>query len=341
MDYKNILTLHDLANFLRVEIRVIDRVLNRKKIVVERSRCLEGFYSKKYSDKEIVLNEIRIKKKNPKLGYRIVYNVCDFEFKNLLKVLNNYLNEIYMPKDNVHGFVNGRGIRSNASCHLTQNYILKLDLVEFFESITESAVLVNLKRIGFSDYISQVLARLVTFNNKLVQGFNTSPIVANIVAESLDNGLVEYCNNNDLIYSRYADDLYFSSLKLPKKDEITSIINSFGFYVNENKTRLMRRGKKQYVTGLSVFDSSYPRISRKTKRNIRLELYYINKYGIKSHILHKLKHSFTEYKNDRSIRKLIDAQVLHTLNRINGWIVFIRSIEPTLGEKLMKLRINR
>ena len=103
----------------------------------------------------------------------------------------------------------------------------------------------------------------------------------------------------------------------------------------------MRRGKKQYVTGLSVFDSSYPRISRKTKRNIRLELYYINKYGIKSHILHKLKHSFTEYKNDRSIRKLIDAQVLHTLNRINGWIVFIRSIEPTLGDKLMKLRINR
>jgi RNA-directed DNA polymerase len=95
----------------------------------------------------------------------------------------------------------------------------------------------------------------------------------------------------------------------------------------------MKRGQKQYVTGLSVFDNNYPRIPKKIKRELRLEAYYIGKYGYEEHIMRKLKIKKHQLKN-QEIKSLIINEIDITRDRIYGWLHFINSIEPNFSKKI-------
>ena len=146
----------------------------------------------------------------------------------------------------------------------------------------------------------------------LIQGYSTSPVLANIVSIELDLAIMKYIPHT-VTYTRYADDMYFSTDDLlPNIKELESIINNHGFKINPLKTQIMKQGQKQFVTGLSVSDKNYPRIPKKIKRNLRLEAYFINKYG------------YEGYKGYISPK------------RITGWIKFINSIEPIFAQKLKK-----
>src|SRR5690606_27972423 len=104
----------------------------------------------------------------------------------------------------------------------------------------------------------------------------------------------------------------------------------FGFTGNDSKTQLMTRGRKQYVTGLTVFDSVSPRISKKVKRNLRLEIYFITKLGFKEHILKRI--GLKRYQlEDISVLEEVTKEVERTKMRIWGWIHFIQSVEPEIG----------
>lgn len=283
----------------------------------------------------IILHKLYIPKKNSNLGHRVVYSIKNHLFSSILKTLNTYLKEIYLPEENVHGFINNRNIKTNATQHLSKRKLMSVDIENFFETISTDMINKSFISLGFTPEISPIISQLITLNGRLAQGYHTSPTIANIVASSLDKELLKEVCLDDIIYTRYADDLYFSSNKeLPLLDSIEKIINKHGFKLNPNKTKYMPRGSKQYVTGLSVFDKNSPRIPKRIKKALRLEVYYINKWGMKSHLLKKLGYSYNDYSSNILVRHEVDTEHDKSYARIYGWIKFIMSIEYKVGKKL-------
>ena len=257
-----------------------------------------------------------------------------------MKILNKNLNSLYTPPNAVHGFVKGRNIKSNASVHLTKKYIYKVDIEKYFESIDSNKVIDALIKLGFTAEVSALIAKIVTHNNILVQGFHTSPTIANLVFTDLDE--IFYKIKDNIEYTRYADDLYFSSnSEFDIHEIIAEKLLKYGFTLNEEKTELMKRGQNQYVTGLTVFDSKSPRIAKRIKRKLRQDIHYITKYGYKGHVMHKLRISKKDYKNDFKIRDTVDFEIQKIYKKINGWLLFINSIEPEFSKKQSSLLYDK
>lgn len=122
--------------------------------------------------------------------------------------------------------------------------------------------------LGFSHEYATKLSKIVTYRDVLVAGFPTSPIIANIICQELDLRLIKLSKNNEINYSRYADDLSFSGEQIDIIEHITDLIHKWGFNLNNDKTKVYKRGQSQYVTGLSVADNKYPRVPKKKSRRL-------------------------------------------------------------------------
>ncbi len=280
--------------------------------------------------------QIRLPKKNTKLGgHRIVYQVLDGTIRDAHKGLQSRLNRLYSVPDCVHGFVHGKSISSNAYAHLAKKVILKVDIRNFFESVTAAQVAMVFQKLGAAADISAALAKLVTLDGKLVQGFVTSPVIANLAVVAMDKELNTLCLANDFDYTRYADDITVSSNgATPDLKLVEPIINLHGFSLNQDKTLIMLRGKRQYVTGLTVFDDKYPRISKCVKRYVRQQLHYFKVYGAIDVMLHKKGLSWKDYNRDTDIQEWINAISMIDFTGIKGTIDFINAVEPDLATKL-------
>jgi hypothetical protein len=332
MRHTQIKSLRGLANYLRCESAFLESFLTGNVFLYDDNTGLIPNYSDPHLS---VIHTFNISKKHG--GYRKIYSVESDNYKNVLKIFNTFLKGIYVPINSVQGFVPKRSIRTNAAQHLGKKAILSVDLKHFYESITCEMVEMALTSVGFRDIISKILSKLLTLEGKLVQGYTTSPIVANLVSKKMDSDINDFLKQfeQDITYTRYADDLYFSSNQnLPEIKDIEKIIHSNGFELNQSKTKVMKRGRKQYVTGLTVFDDIMPRISKKVKRNLRLEVYFINKLGYHKHILRKLNYSFKEYNDDPLIRQETESEIQNCKSRILGWINFINSVEKEASRKL-------
>lgn len=283
--------------------------------------------TKESSDVNPVIAELKIPKKNRKLGCRTVYKVRSQTLINVLKVIKFHLNNLYAPLDCVNGFVKGRSIVNNAKVHLNQQIVLNLDIENFFEKILISDVVSAFLCLGFSSEYATKLSKIVTYNDVLVAGFPTSPIIANMICHNLDLSLIKLSKENGVNYSRYADDLSFSGERVEIINQIKNLITEHGFNLNNDKTKIYKRGKSQYVTGLSVADSKYPRVPKKIKRALRAELYYILKFGLESHITHNSN------KNNGYTSTQLSSACHMKAARIIGWIHFINSIEPQFAKE--------
>jgi hypothetical protein len=133
----------------------------------------------------------------------------------------------------------------------------------------------------------------------------------------LDKKLADLASRYEVNYTRYADDLTFSSnVSLPSRIELESCIAEEGFQLSPKKFRVTVKGQAHYVTGLSVSDS-VPRIPRRFKRRLRQELYYSHKYGLQSHLG---RTGASTYRSG--------------INRIDGSLRYINAIEPALASQL-------
>lgn len=183
-------------------------------------------------------------------------------------------------------YVKGKSIKDNARFHKRQKKVLTMDIKDFFPSIGFKRVLNIFRKIGYRESVAVMLANLCCLNNCLPQGAPTSPILSNIVASELDNKIVEYIGKDKIRYTRYADDLTFSG-DFSEGDIIKNverIANRLGFQINEEKTRVRRRNQRQEVTGIVVNEKM--QLNRKVRKRIRSDMYYIQKYGVESHIQH-------------------------------------------------------
>lgn len=245
---------------------------------------------------------------------RIVYEVKD-SLKNIHKnILVSIAAKVDFP-EYVQGFVSKRSIITNASLHLAQKKIRNLDIKDFFESIKIEKIIDVFRKLGCNEQVATIFARLCTLNECLVQGANTSPILANLVCIELDKDLFAIAENSGCSYSRYADDITFSGEIVPEKKPLSRCIKKHGFTLNPDKWKDQCRGKAQYVTGLTVFDEVMPRLPKQMKRRLRQTLHYAYKYNLTDHFQKSAIKIEDEYSMELEIRK------------IDGLIAFMYSVE--------------
>jgi RNA-directed DNA polymerase len=221
-------------------------------------------------------------------------------FKIIQKRLAQVLSCVYRPRPSVNGFVSKRSIATNAQLHQKQAWILNLDLQDFFPSINFGRVrgMFLSPPYSLSPGVATVLAQICCFDNQLPQGAPTSPIISNMICAKMDSELERIAKRRRCTYSRYADDLTFSSSDdhFPKAfayendemdikqvvigDELESAINENGFRVNYKKVRLRNSSQRQEVTGLIVNDKV--NVSRSYVRQIRAMLHAWRKYGLEN-----------------------------------------------------------
>ncbi len=331
MNHTEINTIGLLANYLKLDKSELGLICDNEFQIIELGE------TKIFSSENVIVSLLLKKYIIPKkVGFRTVYSPYSDTLINCLKILNTNLSKLYEAPSCVHGFVKGRNIKTNATPHLGKKFVYQFDIKNYFESIRSVRIIESLQELGFSEHTSDLISRIVCYNGHLVQGFHTSPTIANIVFRKLDELFEDLGENVD--YTRYADDLFFSSdVELNIQDEIESVLLRFGFTLNERKYKLMKRGQNQYVTGLTVFDELHPRISKRKKKELRQEIYYIKKYGYKGHVFHLLGVTKKEYKNDFGIQEMVELEMKRVYAKVNGWLMFINSVEPEFSQKYLDI----
>lgn len=213
------------------------------------------------------------------------------------KRLNKVLQEVYEPKATVNGFVPGRNIVDNARGHRKRKWVLNIDLENFFPTIHYGRVRGLFRACPYylPKEVAALIGQLCCFNGKLPQGAPTSPVISNMICSRLDSDLRRLAMGSRSYYTRYADDITFSTsltqfpLSLAFIDEqgsvhvgeeLSVIIVANGFSVNEAKVRLQHKSGRQEVTGLTV--NEFPNVRRKYVRQVRAMLHAWSKYGLKA-----------------------------------------------------------
>jgi RNA-directed DNA polymerase len=200
------------------------------------------------------------------------------------------------PKTPVHGFVVGRSVASNAAAHVAKPLVLNLDLTDFFSSVNFGRVrgLFSNRPFNFPSSVATVLAQICCDNRSLPQGAPTSPIISNLICRGLDRDLEQMARKFRCRYTRYADDITFSTrathfaTALVASDvpgsnvelgaELLATITRHGFSPNTSKTRIHRASQRQEVTGLVVNEKV--NVPRSFIRNIRAAIHDCKVNGI-------------------------------------------------------------
>jgi len=185
------------------------------------------------------------------------------KLKTVQRSLNEYLQAWYhtVKPDAVHGFCisadheDAKGIVSNASAHLGKPWLLNMDMQDFFHQVSVECVSENLASVlkKADKETIKTLAGLTTYKQRLPMGAPTSPVLSNICSRSLDATLINICHHAGLLYTRFADDLSFSSEKpitTLEQEMVSAAIVQEGFDINHNKTKLYNENDIKIVTGL-------------------------------------------------------------------------------------------
>lgn len=167
------------------------------------------------------------------------------------RIKNRILAPIELPS-NVHGGVKKRSNITNAKPHQGNKFQFTTDLQDFYPNITSKRVYNTFIDLGFSTHFSHWLTKLTTWKYELPQGTPTSTHIANLVFLETDMRLIEFCNIHNLTYTRYIDDLTFSSQQDFKNllDKILEILICQDFKLSYRKT--FYKGN-QLVTGVYVY----------------------------------------------------------------------------------------
>lgn len=221
----------------------------------------------------------------------------------------------YEAPHEVHGFVQGRSTATNAACHLDRDVVLKIDIKDFFDSIGSEEICSGLSRFGFTEECAELVASVTLVDNKLAQGFSTSPLLSNIVFLETDEALAEFAQGYGVAFTRYVDDLAFSGVKDSIDDDFLESLRvqlgNLGWTVNPSKTRFMRRGGPQFVTGLYVGDRAGAHIPRPMKERLRRELHFAERFGLSD-------------ARQRSPQPM-------TIERLAGWVHYAAHADPAFG----------
>lgn len=232
-----------------------------------------------------------------------------------------------------HGFVRHRSLVTGATPHVGASVVINLDLKDFFPSITWRRVKGLFVKMGYGEHVATVLALLCTEpprvastldgktyhvalgERQLPQGACTSPTLTNLLCRRLDARLAGLAKRFGYTYTRYADDLSFSSKTGRDANAlrwaVRQVLATEGFSENPSKTRVMRASQRQEVTGLVVNDKLT--VTREYYKNLRATLFNCARHGLAS--------------QNREGHPDFAAH-------LRGKVAFVAQIDPTRGAKL-------
>lgn len=183
-------------------------------------------------------------------------------------------------------FVHRKKLKENVRFHRNRKIVIKFDVHDFFGSIRENSIKAIFRSFGYINPVADLLAMLCCLDHVLPQGAPTSPYLSNLFMLDFDAHIALYCKEHTIYYTRYADDLTFSSDSNIDKNELTSLVkkelNAIGLYLNNDKTKVMPRNTRQVVTGIVV--NQKLQVDKDKRRKIRQEVFYIKKWGLESHL---------------------------------------------------------
>ncbi|MHB9627166.1 reverse transcriptase domain-containing protein [Weissella cibaria] len=221
---------------------------------------------------------------NKKDGTERIIRAPQSELREVQRIVLGILDEMYKPKKAAHGFTRNKSIVTNAKQHVRMNLVLNFDILDFFPSITVGRIVAVFKYyFKFNDFLSGTLASLLTYQGQLPQGAPTSPFLSNVVMSRFDSRIRKISEKYKFRFSRYADDITFSTSKkrfdskifVEEENELGSLIKEAlsdeGMVLNDRKTRLMHRYDRQDVTGLIV--NTKVNVNRRYIRNVRAAVY--------------------------------------------------------------------
>lgn len=291
------------------------------------------------------------------------------KLKNIQSTIGFILQCVYKPQITAHGFTWNRSIVTGAKNHIKQNYLLNIDLEDFFTSIHKARVERRLQVPPFNlsgekAQIATIIARIATkklfeciidgketildedplvfeqsdkmiINKKyavLPQGAPTSPVLSNSICDRLDKNLMNLAKKFNAKYTRYADDITFSSMHNIYQQnsdflqELYKIIALQNFKINLHKTRLQKRGYRQEVTGLIVNDKI--NVRRSYIKQLRALIYSVEKFGFE-----KAQEYFTNKQSSLKPKRSVNM-----LNVINGKLEYLKNVKGSQDSTYLKLK---
>ncbi|WP_166369690.1 reverse transcriptase domain-containing protein [Psychromonas sp. SA13A] len=294
----------------------------------------KSHYHEKYSfedflnfDQEKEFSTIEIDTK--KGAKKEIFKPSD-KLQDYLRFLNNYIFQYADTNTNVvYSYRKGTNPYQAVVKHSANNFFFQADIKGFFSSVKRQDieyVLNNkLAQSPISDlniYINRIL-NLIMVNDSLPIGFASSPILTNSLLNDFDNELEKYCLDQDVIYTRYSDDLILSAkTKTPLinlEDYISEMLVKFfneRLKLNEEKTKLTQKGNKIKILGMVILPTGKVTVDIKVKKNIEILFHY--------------------FINDKN--KFVDisgGNYEAALDKLSGKINYINTIDP---DYLIKLR---
>ena len=261
---------------------------------------------------------------------------------SILTYLNVMFEAMYEPAQCVCGFVIGKSVVDNANNHVGKNYVFNLDMKDFFPSIQQARVWARLQAAPYNikREVANIIAGLCCMKTSdgrfvLPQGAPTSPILTNMICERLDRRLSGLAKRFGLSYSRYADDITFSSTQYVYSvdgefmKELKRIVSDEHFSLNDKKTRLQKRNVRQEVTGVTVNEKT--NVTRKYVREIRQLLYIWQKYGYND----AYSKFYPRYKAEKGHVKKGEP-VLE--NVLSGKLLYLKMVKGEYDTTYLKLR---
>jgi len=250
--------------------------------------------------------------------------------KQLQRKLAATLDELSEPRKPVHRFDKQRSVKTNALCHLRRRFVVNVDLQDLFPTITQNRIEGMLLSLGLERRVAEIIARICCNDGHLPQGSPSSPVLSNMICFRLDKNLMSIAKGTRCIYTRYADDITFSSHQPPTglfaasvpssgqflpelfRQNVLDAFQQNGFVINTKKTHYADRYSRRIVTGLKV--NELVNVDRRYVRNIRATLKSIELLGIVG-----AEHKF----HDRH------AGTCRLVNHLRGKISFLTHIKAS------------
>jgi retron-type reverse transcriptase len=243
-----------------------------------------------------------------------------------------------------HGFVPGKSIVTNATHHVGQDVVINIDLKDFFPTIAYKRVKGLFIKLGYSEQLATILGLLCTepetdqvaLDGKeyfvastprhLPQGAPSSPAITNLICYKLDKRFTGLAAKFGYTYTRYADDMTFSTKGEPADKigqllwAVKKVVKEEGFNMHPDKLKVMRKGDKREVTGIVVNEKLS--LDRDTLRQFRALLHQIGKTGLQN-------------------KKWGNGNIISSME---GFANYVAMVKPETGQQLkdkLKLLLNR
>lgn len=242
-----------------------------------------------------------------------------------LKFIQRILMQKFENKLPIHmaafAYRKGIGIKNNAQKHLYNDYLLKMDFKDFFESITPDLFFRELEKNNIIlpnediKFLKGIIFRKEKDKLLLSIGSPISPLISNFVMFSFDQTISKLCLEKKITYTRYADDITFSTNIKNILFNIPQIIESvlFSLYegkitINKEKTKFTSKAHNRHVTGITLSNENKLSIGRRKKRELIASLHYF-------------------------INNKLD---IYSIEKLRGELAFAFYIEPDFKNRLIK-----